>query len=139
MKFKIIKNALKAWFGHEANDDFIWKVCHQAIVDDEPQEGWDELPTPMLYPRWNREFLRAIVAVKCGISFYRVNLKALDAAYSIAFPGSTPININKKASPLTPLRGEGNSLPSVGPQPHLVATLKTPFAPRRGELKGEES
>jgi sialate O-acetylesterase len=26
----------------------------------------------------------------------------------------------------------GNSLPSVGPQPHLVATLKTPFAPRRG-------
>ena len=29
----------------------------------------------------------------------------------------------------------GNSLPSVGPQPHLVATLKTPFAPRRGELK----
>ena len=27
----------------------------------------------------------------------------------------------------------GNSLPSVGPQPHLVATLKTPFAPGRGE------
>ena len=27
----------------------------------------------------------------------------------------------------------GNSLPSVGPQPHSVATLKTPFAPGRGE------
>ena len=122
MKFKIIKNALCSsgfgWstqgaccgcnFGHEANDEFIWKVCHQAMVDDEPQEGWDELPTPMLYPRRHREFLRAIVAVKCGISFYRVNLKALDAAYSVAFPSSTPINVNKKASPLTPLRGEGN-------------------------------
>ena len=27
----------------------------------------------------------------------------------------------------------GDSLPSVGPQPHSVATLKTPFAPGRGE------
>ena len=42
------------------------------------------------------EFLRAIVAVKTGISYWRINLKALDAAYSIAFPKSTPININKK-------------------------------------------
>ena len=91
-----IRNVLKSWFGHEANDEFIWKVCHQAAVDDEPQEGWDELPTPMLYPRRHREFLRAIVAVKLGISFYRVNLKALDAAYSVAFPNSTAINVNKK-------------------------------------------
>ena len=98
-----IRNVLKAWFGHEANDDFVWEVCHQAIVDDEPQVGWDELPTPMLYPRRHREFLRAIVAVKCGISFYRVNLKALDAAYSVAFPNSTAINVNKKApSPRSP-------------------------------------
>ena len=109
-----IRNVLKAWFGHEANDDFIWEVCHQAIVDDEPQEGWNELPAPMLYPRRHREFLRAIVAVRQGISFYRVSLKALDKAYSIAFPNSTPININKKS--LTP-----------GP------------SPRRGELRGEES
>ena len=35
---------LKAWFGSEATDDFIWKVCHLATVDDEPQEGWNELP-----------------------------------------------------------------------------------------------
>ena len=96
-----IRNVLKAWFGLKATDDFIWEVCHLATVDDQPQEGWNELPTPMLYPRRHREFLRAIVAVKCGISFYRVNLKALDSAYSIAFPGSTPINVNKKASPLT--------------------------------------
>ena len=90
-----IRNVLKAWFGHEANDDFIWEVCHLC-----EQEGWNELPAPMLYPRRHREFLRAIVAVKLGISFYRVSLKALDKAYSIAFPNSTPININKKASRL---------------------------------------
>ena len=81
-----IRNVLKAWFGYEANDDFIWEVCHQAVVDDEPQEGWNELPLPSLYPRKHRELLRAIVAVKTGISYYKVNLKALDKAYSIAFP-----------------------------------------------------
>ena len=91
-----IRNVLKAWFGYEANDDFIWEVCHQAVVDDEPQEGWNELPLPSLYPRKHRELLRAIVAVKTGISYYKVNLKALDKAYSIAFPKSTAINVNKK-------------------------------------------
>ena len=91
-----IRNVLKSWFGVEATDDFIWEVCHTAAVDGEPQEGWNELPAPSLYPRKHREFLRAIVAVKTGISFYRVDLKALDKAYSIAFPKSTPINVNKK-------------------------------------------
>ena len=46
--------------------------------------------------RKHRELLRAIVAVSLGISFYKVNLKALDAAYSIVFPKSTPLNVNKK-------------------------------------------
>ena len=86
-----IRNVLKSWFGFEANDEFIWEVCHLC-----EQEGWDELRPPLLYPRQHRELLRAIVAVKTGISFYRVRLKALDAAYSIAFPKSTPINVNKK-------------------------------------------
>ena len=86
-----VRRILKSWFGGEANDDFIWKVCN--LCD---QAGWDELPLPSLYPRKHREFLRAIVAVKTGISYYRVDLKALDAAYSIAFPKSTPINVNKK-------------------------------------------
>ena len=50
-----------------------------------------------LYPRRHRELLRAVVAVRLGISFYKkVNLKALDKAYSIAFPNSTPIDVNKK-------------------------------------------
>ena len=87
-----IRNVMKSWFGIEATDDFIWKVCTLC-----EQEGWNELPIPSLYPRKHREFLRAVVAVKLSISFYKeVDLKALDKAYSIAFPKSTPINVNKK-------------------------------------------
>ena len=86
-----IRNVLKAWFPAEANDNFIWEVCHLC-----EQEGWNELQAPSLYPRKHRELLRAIVAVKTGISYWKVNLKSLDCAYSIAFPNSTPINVNKK-------------------------------------------
>ena len=110
-----IRNILKAWFpaggtdnqppakppapGHQrakphgprSFDDFIWEVCYLC-----EQEGWNELPLPSLYPRKHRELLRAIVAVKTGISYWRVNLKALDSAYSIAFPNSKPINVEKK-------------------------------------------
>ena len=87
-----IRNIMKSWFGYEADDDLIWEVCRLS-----EQEGWNELPPPSLYPRKHRELLRAIVSLKTGISFYKkVNLKALDAAYSIAFPKSTPINVKKK-------------------------------------------
>ena len=86
-----IRRVLKSWFGLRATDDFIWEVCSRC-----EQAGWDELPLPSLYPRKHRELLRAIVSVKLGISYYKIDLKALDAAYSIAFPKSTPINVNKK-------------------------------------------
>ena len=86
-----IRRILKSWFGVEASDNFIWEGCHLC-----EQEGWNELQAPSLYPRKHRELLRAIVSIKTGISFYKVDLKALDAAYSIAFPNSTPINVNKK-------------------------------------------
>ena len=86
-----IRRVLKTWFGFEANDNFIWEVCSRC-----DQEGWNELPLPSLYPRKHRELLRAIVSVKLGISYSRINLKALDSAYSIAFPKSTPMNVNKK-------------------------------------------
>ena len=86
-----IRNVLKSWFGYEANDDFIWEVCRLC-----EQEGWNELPIPSLYPRNHRELLRAIVAVRLGISFFKIDLKALDRANSIAFPKSTPINVNNK-------------------------------------------
>ena len=86
-----IRNVLKAWFPAEANDNFIWEVCHLS-----EQEGWNELQAPSLYPLKHRELLRAIVAVRLGISFYKIDLKALDKAYSEVFPGSTPINKSKK-------------------------------------------
>ena len=86
-----IRNILKAWFGGEATDDMVWEVCHLC-----EQEGWNELPLPSLYPRKHRELLRAIVAVRTGISFWKINLKVLDAAYSEAFPHSTPLNVSKK-------------------------------------------
>ena len=91
-----IRNVLKSWFGPLATDSFIWEVCHNTIVDDEWACGNDILSPPSLYPRKHREFLRAIVAVSLGISLRKVDLKALDAAYSEAFPNSTPINVNKK-------------------------------------------
>lgn len=91
-----IRRVLQLWFEGEATDDIIWEVCRLAAVDGEPQEGWNELPAPSLYPRRHRELLRAIVAVRLGIGMRKVDLKALDAAYSIVFPNSTPINVNKK-------------------------------------------
>ena len=91
-----IRNVLKAWFGVLATDDYIWEVCHHTIVDDEWACGNDMLKPPSLYPRKHREFLRAIVAVSLGITLRKVDLKALDAAYSEAFPNSTPLNVNKK-------------------------------------------
>ena len=86
-----IRRVLKTWFGGEATDDFIWEVCNRC-----DQEGWNELPLPSLYPRKHRELLRAIVSVRLGISYYKIDLKALDAAYKIVFPQSTPLNVNKK-------------------------------------------
>ena len=72
------------------------RFCIRNVLKAEPQEGWNELPLPSLYPRKHRELLRAIVAVRLGISYYRINLRAIDKAYSIVFPQSTPINVNKK-------------------------------------------
>jgi hypothetical protein len=91
-----IRRVLQSWFGPEATDDFIWEVCSKTVVGDEQAYGFDELPLPSLYPRLHREFLRAIVSVRLGIGMRKVDLKALDSAYSIAFPRSTPINVNKK-------------------------------------------
>ena len=91
-----IRNVLKSWFGPLATDNFIWEVCHNVVVNESQVCGNDTLPPPSLYPRKHRELLRCIVAVKLGISLRKVDLKALDAAYSEAFPNSTSINVNKK-------------------------------------------
>lgn len=91
-----IRRVLQSWLGAEATDDFIWEVCYNTVVDDQQAYGLDELPPPALYPRKSREFLRALVAAKLGIGMRKVNLPALDRAYSRAFPHSTPLNVNKK-------------------------------------------
>lgn len=91
-----IRNILKSWFGPDANDDFIWEVCFLASLDGLPAYGWDLLPPPALSPRRHRELLRAVVAARLGIRLSQVDQRALDRAYSIVFPGSTPLNVNKK-------------------------------------------
>ena len=48
------------------------------------QQRRQQLCLPSLYPRKHRELLRAIVAVRTGISFYKVDLKDLDAAYPVS-------------------------------------------------------
>ena len=113
-----IRNVLKAWFGVQATDDFIWEVCHNVVVNDEQVCGNDILPPPSLYPRKHRELLRCIVAVKNGLSPRRVDLKALDAAYSIAFPHSTALNINKKKIlPSAPSLASGHRHTRTTPRP----------------------
>ena len=97
-----ISNILKEWFGLRASDDFIWEVSRRATAmlnsgdDVRPIYGNETLLPPMLYPRRHRELLRAIVSVKLDVGMRKVNLQELDAAYSIAFPNNTPINVNKK-------------------------------------------
>lgn len=86
-----IRNLLKTWLGHRADDDFIWEVCLRC-----GQEGWNELPSPLTEPRPHRELLRALTATALGLSSCKVNLPVLDRAYAIAFPNVTPINVNKK-------------------------------------------
>lgn len=86
-----IRRILQLWFDGQANNEFIWQVCNMC-----GQCGWDKLPSPSLYPRQHREFLRAVVAARLGISYYQVNLRAIDKAYSKVFINSTPINVNKK-------------------------------------------
>ena len=99
MKKKILLSsalALVATVINAQTDDFIWEVCRRVDIDGETVCGWDELQPPSLYPRKHRELLKAIVEVRLNLTPHKVNLKALDAAYSIAFPKSTPLNVHKK-------------------------------------------
>ena len=91
-----VRRVLQLWFGDKATDDFIWEVCHLASIDEEPVYGYDLLPEPSLFPRKHRELLRAIVQVTLGLKKQQVRLTDIDKAYSIVFPLSTPINVNKK-------------------------------------------
>ena len=88
-----IRRILQSWLGPEATDDFIWDVCYNTVVDDEQVCGYDLLPPPSVEPRPHREFLIALVGRKLGLSGYQVDRSAIDAAYSIAFPNSEPLNV----------------------------------------------
>jgi len=106
-----VRNVLKLWFDGEATDDFIWEVCQLASLnDDDPIYGNDVLPPPRLYPRKHRELLRALVAVRSGIGTRKVHLSDLDCAYSVAFPTSTPLNVNKKKRSLVAAGNDDASL-----------------------------
>ncbi len=96
-----IRRVVQSWLPIKGNDDFVWKVCTLCGI-----EGYTELPPPSLHPRPHREFLRAIVATSLGIPMRRIDIRALDMAYSIAFPKSTPLNVRKKkkARPQDPPR-----------------------------------
>lgn len=76
---------------HGGLDGALWDVCNLSSL-----EGYEQLPSVTLYPLKHREFLRAIISVNLSIGMREVNLKALDRAFSIAFPHATPINKNKK-------------------------------------------
>ena len=69
------RRILRDWFGEEATDDFIWDVCYCCN-----QEGYNELPPPAEAPMKCREFLRALVTVRLGLSEFKINRSALDAA-----------------------------------------------------------
>lgn len=84
------RNILKLWFP-ATTDNLICDVCRHATL-----EGYEVLPAVQLHPRKHREFLRAIIAVTCGIGMRKVDLPALDRAFSIAFPHATRINVNKR-------------------------------------------
>lgn len=74
-------------------DDAIWLICTAC-----EQHGYDLLPSPDLYPYRNREFLHAFVSVYLGTGMRGVDCSALDEAYSVVFPMSTPINFSKKGA-----------------------------------------
>lgn len=86
-----IREVLKLWFEGEATDDFIWEVCKACELG-----GWDELPSPKHHPKLHRQILKTVLKFKLRDRSQRVNLRALDAAYSVVYPESTPINVSKK-------------------------------------------
>ena len=78
---------------------------------EEPLYGYDLLPRPTLFPQRSREFLRALVATRLGISIRDVRLGPLNAAFSIAFPQCTAINTEKKKKQHTSKRGRKKKPP----------------------------
>ena len=84
---------MKLYFTINALSHCDWKDCTAQLVEEVQDKH------VLLVAEENNVDCNAVrvhFAGKTGISFYKINLKALDAAYSIAFPKSTPLNVNKK-------------------------------------------
>ena len=64
------------------------------------------MPPPKLWPRKNRELLRAIVSVVLNIGIRKVDAKALNKAYEEAFPQGNKLKSDrkKKEPPLKEVR-----------------------------------
>lgn len=97
-----VRRILQSWFPLSTTDsiglaalkpeDFIMTVCERCSMG-----GFSLMPKPSRHPRQCREFIRAVVSTYLNIGMRSVDIRALDAAYSEAFPNSTPLNISKKA------------------------------------------
>lgn len=77
-------------------DELIWEVCFRSEL-----QGYDGLPPPETHPRPHREMLLALAQVVLGLSIRKIDIRALDSAYSEAFPASTPLNVCKRQRPTT--------------------------------------
>lgn len=94
----VIKSWLRSGFIDPPTplDDLIWLVCLHASRPGSEVYGMTQLPPPSTHPRVHREILVALVMHLLGIGKQTLNTSALDEAYHIAFPQSTPLNISKK-------------------------------------------
>ena len=91
-----VRRILRSWFPTTANDFFVWKVCKYANTNNYEFTGFDLLPPPSINPIPHRFLIRGLVQASLGLGQHNVRLNDIDKAYSIAFPGSRPINISKK-------------------------------------------
>lgn len=78
----------------------IWLEADEGIDNSAQSEHILLLP-PIELPKANADEVAACQQLadaleKLGLGMRKVDLKALDKAYSIAFSNSTPINVNKK-------------------------------------------
>ena len=80
----------------QSTDDLIWNICRLTAYGKYQVLGRDELPPPSLAPRKHREILIALVMQVLFLSKQRIDHVAVDVAYRLVFPQSTPLNVAKK-------------------------------------------
>lgn len=87
-----LRRVVKLYFGETVMlERQILQACRISLLG-----GYEELPPAASHPRRQREMVRALACMELGLTERRINLHLMDAAYSVVFPDSTPLNINKK-------------------------------------------